>query len=341
MRAAVLEDPGKGLVVKNVPDPSVGPRDVLLRVRACGVCHTDLHLVDGLLKTAGHARFPLIPGHEIAGVVEEVGTEVTRLKPSDRVGVYWWLSCGRCPCCLAGEEEVCLRAMDDMRAVGLTRDGGYAELVAVPADYVFPLPEDIAFAQAAPFYCAGLTAYGGFKNAGLRPTQRVAVLGVGGLGHLGLQIAKAMGAEVIALTSTEAKTELAQQLGADHVLQTGGKDLGARLADLGGADVVLSTTLDLQTVRNVMQGLAPMGTLVLTGMAAGRLPVDPRTFVLSQQRILGSYLGSRQDLQELLQIAVQHNVRPILETYPLEEVDVVHRRLRDNQVRFRAVLEPS
>ncbi len=340
MRAAVLEKSGAPLVVKDVPVPSVGPRDVLVRVRACGVCHTDLHVADGLLSTVGPSPFPLIPGHEIAGVVERTGDEVTHLSAGDRIGVYWWLSCGHCRCCLAGEEEVCVSAMADMRAVGLTRDGGYAEFVAVPADYVFPLPAEIDFAEAAPFNCAGLTIYGGFKNAGLRPAQRAAVLGIGGLGHFGIQIAKAMGAEVVAVTSTEAKQEVARELGAHHVVETGA-GMGAKLAELGGADVMVSTTLDFGMIREALRGLAPMGTLVLVGMAAGKLPVDPRTFVLSQQRLIGSYLGSRGDLQELMQLAARHDIRPILETYPLEDVNTVHQRLRDNQVRFRAVLTLS
>ena len=341
MKAAILERAQTPLVVQDVPVPTVGPRDVLIRVHACGICHSDLHLVDGLLTTVTHDPFPVIPGHEIAGIVEEVGGEVTDIRAGDRVGVYWLLTCGRCPCCLAGEEEVCLQALSDMHAIGLTRDGGYAEFVVVPADFVCPLPAELEFTEAAPFYCAGLTIYGAFKNAGLRPAQRAAVLGIGGLGHLGIQIAKAMGAETIAITSTEAKQELAKELGAHHALQVTGRDIGKQLAAMGGADVVVSTTLDFQMIRDVLDGLSPLGTLVLAGMASGRLPVDPRKFVMAQQRLVGSYLGSRQDLQELLRLAVQHDIHPILETYPLDQVNWVHQRLRDNEVRFRAVLTPN
>jgi D-arabinose 1-dehydrogenase-like Zn-dependent alcohol dehydrogenase len=341
MKAALLERARTPLVVRDVPTPTIGPRDVLIRVQACGVCHSDLHLADGLLNTVAHDPFPVIPGHEVAGCVEEVGTGVTEFQTGDRVGVYWLLTCGRCPCCLAGEEEVCLQTRTDMQAIGLTRDGGYAELVAVPADFVCALPAGLEFAEAAPFYCAGLTIYSALKNAGLRPAQRAAILGIGGLGHLGVQIARAMGAETIAITSTEAKEELARSLGAHHVLCVTGRDIGKQLAALGGADAVVSTTLDFQLIRDVLEGLAPLGTLALAGMASGRLPVDPRTFVMTQQRLIGSYLGSRHDLHELLRLVVQHDIHPILETYPLDQINQVHQRVRNNQVRFRAVITPN
>ncbi len=341
MRAAVLKRPQTPLVLQEVATPAVGPREALVRVHACGVCHTDLHLAEGLFQAFGYDPFPLIPGHEIAGVVEVCGAEVTGVRPGDRVAVYWWHSCGRCPCCLSGEEESCLEGLAQMQATGLTRPGGYAPWVSVPAECLVPLPAEIDFAAAAPFGCAGLTVYAGLINAGLRPGQRVAMLGLGGLGHLGLQIARAMGAEVIALTSSESKQELATRLGAHHVLLATGRDFGKRLRALGGVDVVISTTMDFQTIRDVLDGLLPQGTLVLASLTAGRLPIDPRTFVLAQQRVMGSFLGSRVQFQELLHLAVLHRIRPLLERYPLEQVNEVHQRLRENKVQFRAVLEPQ
>jgi D-arabinose 1-dehydrogenase-like Zn-dependent alcohol dehydrogenase len=341
MKAALLERPQTPLVLKDVPVPDVGPQDVLVRVQACGVCHTDLQLAEGLFKTAGYDPFPLILGHEIAGVVEAWGTEVTGRKQGDRVAVYWWHPCGHCRCCQSGEEESCLEGLAHMRATGLTRHGGYAQWVSVPADCLIPLPAELEFAAAAPFGCAGLTVYAGLLNAGLRPGRRVAMLGLGGLGHLGLQIAKAMGAEVVALTSTESKQEIAMRLGAHHVLLATGRDFGKRLRELGGVDTVVSTTMDFQTIRDCMDGLLPQGTLVLASLTAGRLPIDPRTFVLAQQRVMGTFLGSRVQLQELLHLAVLHRIRPLVERYPLEQVNEVHQRLRENKVRFRAVLEPD
>lgn len=339
MKAAVLERPHTPLVLAEVPEPDVGPQEVLVRVRACGVCHTDLHLADGLFKAFGYDPFPLVPGHEIAGEVEAWGAEVSGWQRGDRVAVYWWHTCGRCRCCLTGEEESCLEGLAKMQATGLTRNGGYAPWVSVPADRLVPLPPEISFADAAPFACAGLTVYAAFVNADLRPGRRVAMLGLGGLGHLGLQIAKAMGAKVVALTSSESKQEIAARLGAHHVLLATGRDFGKRLRDLGGVDVAVSTTMDFQAMRDVMDGLLPQGTLVLAALTAGRLPIDPRTFVLAQQRVMGSFLGSRVQLDELLQLAALHGIRPLVERYPLDQVNEVHQRLRENKVQFRAVLE--
>ncbi|NLF68386.1 MAG: alcohol dehydrogenase catalytic domain-containing protein [Candidatus Anammoximicrobium sp.] len=340
MKAAVQECAQAPLVLQDVPVPGVGPREVRVRVRACGVCHTDLHLGEGLFKTFGYDPFPLVPGHEIAGVVDEVGSDVTHVRCGDPVVVYWWHSCGRCRCCLAGEEESCLEGLSRMNATGLTRHGGYAEFVSVPAESLVPLPAEIEFAEAAPFSCAGLTVYAGLRNAGLRPGQRAAILGIGGLGHFGLQIARAMGAEVIALTSSEAKREIARRLGAHHVLPAAGREFGKQLRELGGADVVVSTTMDFQAIRDVLDGLRPQGTLVLASLTAGRLPIDPRTMILAQQRVMGTFLGSRSQLGELLKLAVLHGIRPVLEKYPLERVNEVQQRLRQNKVQFRAVLEP-
>jgi D-arabinose 1-dehydrogenase-like Zn-dependent alcohol dehydrogenase len=341
MKAAVIEGAEQPLVIKDVSTPSVGDRDVLIRVHACGVCHTDLHVADGFLSGLGYDPFPLVLGHEIAGTVEEVGSEVSHLNQGDRVGAYWWLGCGRCRCCLSGEEEACGITQGELRAAGLTLDGGYAEFVRLPADYAIALPAELEFSEAAPFLCAGLTMYAALKNSGLRAGQRAAVVGIGGLGHLALQIAKAMGAECIGITSTEAKVELAQRLGAHHVITAASGGVGKQLMDYGGADVVLSTTLDFQTVREVMRGLLPLGTMVLSGLMPGRLPLDPRSFILGQQRVVGVNIGSRQDLHEILRLAALHNIRPMVETYALDEVNSVHQRLRDNQVRFRAVLTPD
>lgn len=177
------------------------------------MCHTDLHIAEGFLAGFGIDPFPLVLGHEVTGVVEQVGADVNHLNTGERVGVYYVFTCGRCRYCLSGQEEACLTLYSEFPLGGFTLDGGYARYMKVPADYVIPLPEELDFVAAAPLFCGGLTVYGGFKNAELRPGQRAAVLGIGGLGHLAIPIARAMGAEVIAITSTEAKVELARQLG--------------------------------------------------------------------------------------------------------------------------------
>jgi D-arabinose 1-dehydrogenase-like Zn-dependent alcohol dehydrogenase len=337
MKAAVLEQTRRPIVIRDVPDPRVGPGDVLIRVQACGVCHSDLHLADGSLASLGLGMPPLILGHEVAGTVAEVGSEVTRHKPGDRVGVYYTYSCGQCRYCLAGEEEVC----PEIHRAGFlgSLPGGYADYLVVPAANVMPLPTGLDVVDAAPLFCAGLTVYGALKNAGLRPGQRAAVLGIGGLGHLGLAVARAMGAEVIALTSTEAKADLARQMGAHHVIA--GEDMGRRLRATGGADVILSTTIDTPAMIDAMQGLGQMGTLVLTGLTMEPLPIIPTPLIAQQQRVIGSAAGSRADMRELLQFAASHGIRPMTQTYVLEEANCVHEQLTANNVRFRAVLTPE
>jgi alcohol dehydrogenase, propanol-preferring len=343
MKAAVLHQAQQPMVIRNVPDPLMGVDDVLIKVRACGVCHTDLHIVDGALGAAGLDPFPIIMGHEIVGEVEQVGSQVTHLKPGDRVGAYWQFGCGHCHYCRSGKEQTCITNLSTghPRQAGITLPGGYAEYVTVGAEYAMPLPNTMEFVDAAPFLCAGLTVYGGFKNASLRPGQRVAVLGVGGLGHLAIPVAKAMGAEVIAITSTESKQAVAKQLGADHTIHACDVEAGKKLLEMGGADVVLSTTIDPATINGAMQGLLPCGSLVLLGLTTDPLPVIPLLLLITGQRVIGSVIGSRSDFQELMALADQQHIRPMTELYMLDDVNVAHERLREGKVRYRAVLTPN
>ncbi len=204
-----------------------------------------------------------------------------------------------------------------------------------------PLPDAMEFVDAAPFLCAGLTIYGGLKNAALRPGQRVAILGVGGLGHMAIPVAKAMGAEVIAITATESKQAAAKKLGADHTICASGAEAGKKLLEMGGADVVLSTTVNTEAINGAIQGLLPQGAMVLIGLTTDSLPVIPLVMLIGEQRLIGSLAGSRSDFQELIQLAAQHNIRPTTETYALDDVNKAHERLREGKVRYRAVLTPN
>lgn len=341
MKAAVQEQPKQPMVIKDVADPAPEAGEVLIKVQAAGVCHTDLHIAGGDFADFGYDPFPLIMGHEIAGEVEQLGDGVSDLKQGDRVGVHFVLACGKCPSCQMGEEETCVDFLSGFAGVGWTIDGGYAEYVQVPAARVIPLPQALDFVDAAPLCCAGLTMYAGFKNAGLQAGQRVAVLGIGGLGHLAIPIAKAMGAEVVAITSTESKGGLAKQLGAHDVISGAVAESGQKLMEMGGANVVLSTTINPEAIVPTMKGLLPQGTLVLTGVTMEPMPIVPTMLIVPQHRVIGSASGSSQEQRELLQLAVNHKIRPMTETFPLEEVNAVHDRLRANQVRFRAVLTAS
>lgn len=336
MRAAVVEQYGKPLSIRDIPTPDIGDDDVLVHVEAAGVCATDLKVIDGELG-ADPSRLPLIPGHEIAGTVEAVGHNVTGVACGDRIAVHALFSCGGCEFCQAGEEEACPDGIPNL--AGVSVPGGYAEFVRVPADHVLIAPPSLTSIEIAPLLCAGLTVYSGLKNASLQPGQRVAVLGIGGLGHLAISIASAMGAEVAAITTTTDKAEIATQLGASVV--TAGTDAAEALQRMGGVHVVLNTVDAPEPILQTLGGMRPQSTLVLLTTSVGDLlPIATPLMMGLQMRIVASFFGSRQDLHELLNLAVEHKIRPLVESHVLADVNIAHNRLRNNQVRFRAVLTP-
>lgn len=332
MRAAVAEQLGKPLVLQEVARPEIGPGELLIQVKACGVCYTDLRVIDAI----GAPAMPLIPGHEPVGIVAAVGVGVTEPRIGDRVGVHALFSCGDCGYCRAGEEEACVKGFT--RLAGAALDGGYAEYMRLPADRAIPLPNGLSFEDAAPFFCAGLTTYAGLKNGNLQPGQRVAILGIGGLGHLAISIARAMGATVYAVTNSPDKAAVARACGAE--MAGDAVTMAAELAKVGGAHVALNTANALTPVGQIVPGMAKQGAIVLTAADGATLPVPPQMFTALQLRVIGSFFGSRQDLREVLDLAQRHAIRPIIESYPLDQVNTVHARLRANQVRYRAVLTP-
>lgn len=331
MRAAVAERAGQPLVLKDVDRPAIGPNDILLKVEASGVCYTDLRVIDG-----GAPALPRIPGHEPVGVVAEAGSAVTDVQVGDRAGAHALYSCGACDYCRSGEEEACDAGM--ARLSGFGQDGGYAEYLRVPADHAIPLPEGMSFTDAAPFFCAGLTTYAALKNGGLQPGQRVVVIGIGGLGHLAVPLARAMGATVYAVTGSPDKTRLAEERGAAFAGDVAA--VAEELKRAGGAHLVLNTANTLEPVGVLAPVLARQGAIVLAATGGDTVPIPPGLFIGKQMRLIGSFFGSRQDMREVLALAQQHAIRPIIESYPLDDVNQAHARLRANQVRFRAVLTP-
>jgi D-arabinose 1-dehydrogenase-like Zn-dependent alcohol dehydrogenase len=332
MRAAVWERPGEPLALRDRPIPELEPNDVLVEVKASGVCFTDLRVIDG--RPEGDA---FVPGHESVGVIAAVGTEVgEETRPGARVAVYPQFACGECSYCDVGEDEACV--LGTSRFAGLSIDGGYAQFVRVPASRAVPLPDALDFADAAPFCCAGITVYAALRNGGIEAGQRVAVIGIGGLGHLALSIAAAMGAEVYAITNSPDKIEVARERGA---VWAGDAAAAAReLAGRGGANIVLNTANVLDPVGTLLPGIAKQGAIVLAAADGDVLPVPPGMLIGLQLRVIGSFFGSRDDLRDVLELAVRHEIRPQIETYRLGEVNAVHARLRANDVRFRAVLTP-
>ena len=316
-----------------------------MRVAAVGACHSDLYIADGdldamLAMLPEPPPRPMVLGHEIAGTVEQLGPDAAGVAVGDRVGVHWIAPCGACPNCAVGAETACLTPMTQRSWPGGSVDGGWAEYVKMPAQHLVRIPDALTFEEATPLMCAGMTVYGGFKNGGLQAGQRVAVIGIGGLGHLAIPIAKALGAEVVAVTSSPDKEQLAKDLGADHVV-IGSPEASQQLMGLGGVQFVMQTAPTHQVLLNVAGGLFPRTPIVLAGITMDAVPLPGALITLAQLQIMGSVGATHAQMDEVLDLAVQHDIRATTESYPLSEVNAVLNRLRDNEVRFRAVLTPG
>lgn len=326
MRAAVLHQFRQPLVLEQLPVPEPAPDEVLIKVHACGVCHSDLHLAAAdwdLLKR--HTKLPLVLGHEVTGVVHATGAQVTALQPGARVGVPWlhW-TCGECEYCRQGREVLCGR----QSITGVTVDGGYAEYIKAKASHVIPLPGSLDFAGAAPLLCAGVTVYRGLKQAGLRPGQRVTVFGVGGLGHLAIQIAIARGATVSAVDLRPDKLALARECGAHWT----GSEKPER------ADIAIVTSASVQAYDVALKNLRKGGTLVVAGMPPEPFPVSAVTMVSGELRIIASAVGTRDDQRELLALAATGAVRCRYQTRPLADINDIFAEMQRGDIPARAVL---
>lgn len=335
MKAAVIRAFGKPLALDTVEAPEPGPGQVLMRVVATGVCHTDLHAIDG--DWSALPALPLIPGHEGVGYVAALGAGVSGIKEGDRAGVFWLnRTCGACEYCLSGREMLCPHQAN----TGFTVNGTYADYVLVDARFAVPLPGDADFVETAPIFCAGLTTYKGLKQTGVRPGQWVAVVGVGGLGHLAVQYAVAMGMRVAAIDVAEQKLGLARELGAELAVNGADKDAIRLLRKEtgGGAHGALVTAPALAAFAQGIGTLRRGGTCVLNGLPEGEFPVPVVGFVLKSLTVRGSIVGSRQDLNEALDFVKSGRVKAAVEPAPFEEVNGVLARLREGTIRGRAVL---
>ena len=336
MKAAMLREIGKPLTIEDVPTPSPGPGHVLIRVEACGVCHSDVHLADGdwdLLKPI--TKVPLILGHEVAGVVAAVGGGVTDLSVGDRVGVPWlhW-SCGECEFCRAGRETLCSK----QQITGCTVDGGFAEFLTAPATHAAPLPAGLSAAEAAPLLCAGLTVHKAMKVSGIAAGQRLAVFGVGGLGHLAVQIARAMDVAVCAVDVADDKLELAKSLGAEWTVNASTEAVPKKIRSIGGAHVAMVTSASPAAYETALRSLRRGGTLAVVGMAAEPFKVSAVSLISGETRIVASAVGTREDLRELFGLVGRFPIRCRIETRPLEDVSTAFDRLKRGMVLGRIVL---
>lgn len=326
MKAAVVPAVNSRWSVQEVATPEPGPNQVLIRIRASGICYTDVHQTRGELP----GDFPRILGHEPAGEIEAVGSGVRTRKVGDRVGVPWiQASCGRCEWCLRGRPMFCAEQVGTAAHMA----GGHAEYMLAYADATMLLPGGLAWEQAAPIFCAGYTVWSGLRWAEPQPGERVAVVGVGGLGHLAVQYAKAAGFTTIALSRSPDKDTFVRQMGADEVVRD-----GKGLAAAGGADVILGTSNSMDAMADSIQGLRPDGRFVLMGFEAKPLMVSPADLIMKRIRVIGSQQNGPEYLHEALELVAAGKVRVMVETYRLDQITQAYERVAEGKVRFRAVV---
>ena len=333
MRVAQVTRP-KGpfeLVEREIPEPGVG--SVRVKVEACGVCHSDSFTKEG---TWPGIQYPRVPGHEIAGIIDAVGTGVAGWKTGQRVGVGWHGgNCGYCDSCRRGDFVTCQIAF---QVPGIAYDGGYAEYMIAPAGVLALIPEGLSAVDAGPLMCAGITTFNSLRNSGARPGDLVAVLGIGGLGHLGIQFAAKMGFKTVAIARGKDKEPLARKLGAWHYIDSQAQDAAAELVKLGGAKVILATVTSGKAMSAILGGLAVNGKLIIVGAADEPLEVNAFLFIGGRRSIIGWPSGNSIDSQDTLSFSMLTGVRAMTEVFPLERAAEGYEQMMSGKARFRAVL---
>ncbi|KOG74275.1 MULTISPECIES: alcohol dehydrogenase [Streptomyces] len=331
-RAVLVDEPAGVLLTgrRDLPDP--GPFQVRLAVEACGVCHTDSLMVEGHLPGLS---FPVTPGHEIAGRVDAVGEHVAGWQVGDRVAVGWFGGhCGHCRFCRRGDFIHCTSLQVPSRAY----PGGYADAMVVPASALARIPDGLSAVHAAPLACAGVTTFNGLRHSGAGPGDLVAILGLGGLGHLGVQFAVRMGFETVVIARGEEKRALAAELGAHHYIDSTAEETGPALRALGGARAVLATAGNSDTMSAAVDGLGPDGVLVVLGVDAEPMRISPLQLIDLTKGVRGMPSGTSADIEDTLRFAALTGVRPHVEEMPLERAADAYARMMDNRARFRVVL---
>jgi len=331
MNAVQVPAAGGGLehVQRDVPEP--GRDQVRVRVHACGVCHSDSITVEGHMPI----EYPRVPGHEVAGVVDAVGEGVEGYAPGDRVGVGWFGGCCfHCEPCRRGNFIAC----ENGKVSGISYDGGYAEMMVAPWEALARIPDDLSDADAAPLLCAGITTFNALRASVARPGDRVAILGVGGLGHLGVQYAAKMGLEVVAIARGTDKEPLARELGAHHYVDSTAGDVAEALTALGGVQVVLATVTVADAMTATLGGIKPCGQLVVVGAPPDPLAVPAFALIPGSSAVQGHASGTSRDSEDTLAFSALTGVRPRIETVPLAEAPAAYDRMMAGDARFRMVL---
>ncbi|MFZ0590728.1 MAG: alcohol dehydrogenase [Bryobacteraceae bacterium] len=332
MKVAQISKPGGDfeLVEREIPQPGAG--QVRVRVEACGICHSDVLVKDGLWPGL---QYPRVPGHEVAGRVDALGDRVTNWKQGDRVGVGWHGGHDFvCDQCRRGDFAMCA----NRKVTGIDFDGGYAEYMVAPAEALAAIPDELPAEEAGPFMCAGVTVFNALRNSGARAGDVVAVQGIGGLGHLGVQYARKMGFETVALGRGKDKESLAIKLGAHHYIDSDAVDPIAELKKLGGARVILATAPSAKAISSVVDGLGVDGDLLVPAAPNDPLSTSVMPLIMGRRQISGWYSGTARDSQDTLKFSALSGVHPMIEKYPLTEVAAGYKQMHSGRARFRVVL---
>jgi len=332
MKAVQVSKPGGNfeVVERNIPEPA--RNQVRIKVEACGICHSDALVKEGYWPGI---QYPRVPGHEIAGRIDAIGADVTNWKPGQRVGVGWHGGHDfTCNPCRRGDFINC----QNEKITALSFDGGYQEYMVAPAEAVAAIPDDLAAADAAPLLCAGITVYNSLRHSGASAGDLVAVQGIGGLGHLGIQYARQMGFRTFAIGRGIDKEALARKLGAAHYIDSGAGDPAKELQKFGGAKVILATAPDSKSISSVIDGLTPNGRLLVVGASGESLSVTPIQLIRGRSALQGWASGIATDSEDTMQFSALSGVRPMIEKYPLEKAAEAYDQMISGRARFRVVL---
>ena len=318
------------LVTREVPEPAAG--QVRVRVQACGVCHSDSVTMYGVFPI----DYPRAPGHEVVGVVDAVGEGVTQWKTGQRVGIGWYGGhCGKCEPCRRGDHICCVM----LQIPGVTYDGGYADYIVAPAMALAAVPDSLSGAEAGPLLCAGITTFNAIRNSGARPPDVVAILGMGGLGHLGVQYAAKMGYTTVAIARGADKEKFAHELGAHYYIDNAAQDVSAELQKLGGARTIIATVTDADAMSSSIGGLGHQGKLIILGVPGDPLKVPAIPLIMQKRAVAGWPSGTSIDSEDTLKFSSLFGVKALIEKYPLEKAPEAFERMMSGKARFRVVLE--
>lgn len=334
MKAVQVKEKGGDFHVVEIEKPSPEENEVLIKVEACGICHSDAFVKDGAFPGI---EYPRVPGHEVVGIVEEVGARVNNWKKGQRVGVGWHGGhCFECEPCRRGDFISC----ENAKISGISYDGGYAEFMTAPQEAVASIPEDLSSAEAAPLLCAGITVFNALRNSGITAGDTVAVQGIGGLGHLAIQYAAKMGMRTVAISTSDSKKELAEELGAHHFINAKQKDAAKELQNMGGAKLILATAPNSEAITSVIGGLGIDGKLLMVAATGDPIEVSPMELLMGRKSVAGWPSGTAMDSEDTLKFSAMTGTKPKIEEFPLDKVSEAYDKMINNKARFRVVLKP-